>query len=117
MILLAAAFSSKAQDPKTASKSYFVKLVCESADKIVTVKFDGASAAIVATADTRILQSDISGPHGIAIAPDKKTYFVSIGHGRPFGFGVKYAADTDKEIGQLQQQDETALVVWAMRET
>jgi DNA-binding beta-propeller fold protein YncE len=89
-------------DARSQAKNYFVKLVCESADRIVTVEFDGRSAQIVATAETRILQSDISGPHGIAFAPDKKSYFVSIGHGRPFGFGVKYAADTDREIGQLQ---------------
>jgi len=84
------------------TKSYFVKVVCESADRIVTIKFDGQSAQIVAAAETRILQSDISGPHGIAFAPDKKTYFVSIGHGRPFGFAVKYSAADDQELGQLQ---------------
>jgi len=84
------------------TKSYFVKLVCESADRIVTVKFDGQTAQIVASAETRILQSDISGPHGIAFSPDKKTYFVSIGHGRPFGFVVKYSSADDKELGQLQ---------------
>ena len=79
-----------------------MKLVCESADKIVTVRFDGSNAKIVASTDTRILQSDISGPHGIAFSPDKKTYFVSIGHGRPFGFAVKYSSEDDREIGQLQ---------------
>jgi len=87
---------------KTEPRIYFVKLVCESADKIVTVRFDGTEAKIIATADTRILQSDISGPHGIAFSPDKKTYFVSIGHGRPFGFGVKYSSADDRELGQLQ---------------
>jgi WD40 repeat protein len=92
-----------AQQPDAAGKNYYVKLVCESADKIVTIRFDGTkNAAIVASADTRILQSDISGPHGIAFLPDKKTYFVSIGHGRPFGFGVKYSSAEDREIGQLQ---------------
>src|SRR6267154_1394329 len=91
-----------AQEARPAAKNYFVKLVCESADKIATVRFDGTSAKIVATADTRILQSDISGPHGIVFSPDKKTYFVSIGHGRPFGFAVKYSANDDREIGQLQ---------------
>jgi len=91
-----------AQEAKPAAKNYFVKLVCESADKIATVRFDGTSAKIVATANTRILQSDISGPHGIVFSPDKKTYFVSIGHGRPFGFAVKYSANDDREIGQLQ---------------
>jgi len=96
------ALTLRAQEAKPSAKSYFLKLVCESADKILTIRFDGSKAQIVATADTRILQSEISGPHGISIAPDRKTYFVSIGHGRPFGSGVKYSADDDRELGQLQ---------------
>ena len=62
----------RAQEAKPAAKNYFVKLVCESADKIVTVRFDGTSAKIVATANTRILQSDISGPHGIVFSQTRK---------------------------------------------
>lgn len=100
--LLPLSHSLRAQERKSGSQNYFVKLVCESADKIVTVKFDGTAAKIEATADTRIVQSDISGPHGIAFSPDRNTYFVSIGHGRPFGFAVKYSADDDREVGQLQ---------------
>ena len=62
----------RAQETKPAAKNYFVKLVCESADKIVTVRFDGTSAKIVATTNTRILQSDISGPHGIVFSQTRK---------------------------------------------
>src|SRR5262249_57893564 len=68
---------------------YWLKLVCESADRIVTVRFDGAKAEIVKETETRMLASDISGPHGIAFAPDGKTFFVSIGHGRPYGSAFK----------------------------
>ena len=49
-----------------------------------------------------MLQSDISGPHGIAFSPDKKTFFVSIGHGRPYGSAVKYSAEDDPPLGQTQ---------------
>ena len=80
---------------------YWVKLVCESSDRIVTVKFGPSGAQLVKTTDTRILESDISGPHGIAISPDRETYFVSIGHGRPYGTAVKYSARDDKVVGQV----------------
>ena len=84
------------------AKEYWVKLVCESADQIATVRFSAATGAkLDHTTETRILQSDISGPHGIAFSPDKKFYFVSIGHGRPFGTGVKYLSDNDEEIKQV----------------
>jgi DNA-binding beta-propeller fold protein YncE len=101
-LTLASGVTILSQQKQSPAKFYFVKLVCESADKILTIRFDGTAAKVVSTADTRILQSDISGPHGIAISPDKKSYFVSIGHGRPFGFAVKYSADDDRELGQLQ---------------
>jgi len=55
----------------------------------------------VKTTETRILQSDISGPHGIAFSPDRKNFYVSIGHGRPYGTAVKYKADTDEVVKQV----------------
>src|SRR2546427_769818 len=54
------------------SAEYFVKLVCESSDRILTVRFDGQKAEIVKQTETRLLASDISGPHGIAFSPDRK---------------------------------------------
>src|SRR5215472_7631076 len=88
---------------RTAESSvYFVKLVCESADRIVTVNFDGTKAEIIKQTETRLLESDISGPHGIAFSPDRKSFFVSIGHGRPYGSAVKYDAETDAASGQVQ---------------
>ena len=83
------------------SKTYWVKLVCESADKIATVRFGAAGTAVEKLTDTRILQSDISGPHGIAFAPDRRNYFVSIGHGRPYGTALKYDTATDEVVKQV----------------
>jgi DNA-binding beta-propeller fold protein YncE len=82
-------------------KTYWVKLVCESADKIATVSFGPGGAKLEKTTDTRILKSDISGPHGIAFAPDRKNYFVSIGHGRPYGTALKYDTATDEVMKQV----------------
>src|SRR5215469_9830019 len=83
------------------AKGYWVKLVCESADKIATVRFVGGLATLEGTTDTRILQSDISGPHGIAFSPDRKNYFVTIGHGRPYGTALKYDTTTDQVVKQV----------------
>jgi DNA-binding beta-propeller fold protein YncE len=43
----------------------------------------------------------VSGPHGIAFSPDRKNFYVSIGHGRPFGTAVKYASEDDRVLGQV----------------
>jgi DNA-binding beta-propeller fold protein YncE len=80
---------------------YWVKLVCESSDRIATVRFGTGGAKLEKTTETRILQSDISGPHGIAFAPDRKNFYVSIGHGRPYGTAVKYATEDDRAVGQV----------------
>jgi DNA-binding beta-propeller fold protein YncE len=80
---------------------YWVKLVCESSDRIATVRFGPNGAKLEKTTETRILQSDISGPHGIAFSPDRKNFYVSIGHGRPYGTAVKYLSADDKVVGQV----------------
>jgi DNA-binding beta-propeller fold protein YncE len=86
---------------ETAGKEYWVKLVCESADKIATVRFGANGATLEKTTDTRILKSDISGPHGIAFASDKKYFFVTIGHGRPYGTALKYESETEQMVKQV----------------
>jgi len=98
-VLLCATLPMRSGD--TPAKDYWVKLVCESSDRIVTVRFGPAGAKIVKTTETRILQSDISGPHGIAFSPDRKNFYVSIGHGRPYGTAVKYKSDTDEVVKQV----------------
>ena len=84
------------------AREYWVKLVCESSDRIATVRFGPQGATLEKTTETRILQSDISGPHGIVFSPDRKNFYVSIGHGRPYGTAVKYSTEDDhveKQVG------------------
>ena len=97
-ILLAGMAARSADTPE---KTYWVKLVCEASDRIATVSFGPGGATLEKTTETRILQSDISGPHGIAFSPDKKNFFVSIGHGRPYGTAVKYNSENDEEVKQV----------------
>jgi DNA-binding beta-propeller fold protein YncE len=98
-LLLVLALSALAADAPT--HDYWVKLVCEASDRIATVRFGPDGAKLEKTTETRILQADVSGPHGIAFSPDRKTFFVSIGHGRPFGTAVKYSSDDDRVLGQV----------------
>jgi DNA-binding beta-propeller fold protein YncE len=98
-VMLCAAMPARSADEPT--RNYWVKLVCESSDRIVTVRFGPDGAKVMKTTETRILQADISGPHGIAFSPDRKNFYVSIGHGRPYGTAVKYVADTDEVVKQV----------------
>jgi DNA-binding beta-propeller fold protein YncE len=99
-VAVLACFAARCE--QTPARKYWVKLVCESSDRIATVRFGPTGATLEKTTETRILQSDISGPHGIVFSPDRKNFYVSIGHGRPFGTAVKYSTEDDhaeKQVG------------------
>ena len=80
---------------------YVVYLVCESADRIVRVRFGPGGIHIEKEVSTSITAYDISGPHGIATDPKRDAYYVTLGHGRPNGFAQKYSAKDDKVEGQV----------------
>jgi DNA-binding beta-propeller fold protein YncE len=98
LLLLLALSAAGADAP---AHNYWVKLVCEASDRIATVRFGPDGAKLEKTTETRILQADVSGPHGIAFSPDRRNFYVSIGHGRPFGTAVKYASEDDRVLGQV----------------
>src|SRR3984885_8077551 len=85
----------------TPTHNYWVKLVCEASDRIVTIRFGPDGAKLEKATETRILQADVSGPHGIAFSPDRKNFYVSIGHRPPFGPAVKYPSEDDRVLGQV----------------
>jgi DNA-binding beta-propeller fold protein YncE len=99
-MLLATSFLS-AHTADAPTHNYWVKLACEASDYIATIRFGPDGAKLEKTTETRILLSDISGPHGIAFSPDRKNFYITIGHGRPYGTGVKYSSDDDRVVAQV----------------
>jgi hypothetical protein len=83
------------------AQDYLVYVVSESADKISLIRFGPKGARIEREIPTGLMEPDIDGPHGIAISPDREHYFVSLGHGRPYGTVWKYDAKTDRVIGKV----------------
>jgi DNA-binding beta-propeller fold protein YncE len=88
--------STPATDPPR--QDYLVYVVCESADKIVLLRFGPKGLAIENQTRTGLMPTDINGPHGIAVSPDKQYLYVSEGHGRPEGSVWKYRAGSDEVI-------------------
>jgi DNA-binding beta-propeller fold protein YncE len=86
---------------KTPEKDYLVYVLSESADKIALIRFGPRGARVEREIATGVMEPDIDGPHGIALAPDKEHYFVSLAHGRPFGTVWKYSAKDDKAVGKV----------------
>ena len=109
LAFLALTFSGRAQAPSPSSSSpsiapdrptqdYLVYVVCESADKIFLIRFGAGGARIESQTRTGLMPTDINGPHGIAVSPDKQYFYVSQGHGRPEGLVWKYRAGTNDVI-------------------
>ena len=88
--------STKPAQPPT--QDYLVYVVCESADKVVLVRFGPKGFQIEHETRIGLMPMDINGPHGIAVSPDKQYLYVSIGHGRPDGSVWKLKTGTDEVI-------------------
>jgi DNA-binding beta-propeller fold protein YncE len=97
LIALCPAFTKSQTKP---DKEYLVYVLSEAADKIALVRFGPSGARIDHEVDTGDMPIDIDGPHGIAISPDRKFYYVSIAHGRPFGTVWKYSTKDDSVLGK-----------------
>jgi DNA-binding beta-propeller fold protein YncE len=100
VLLVAPAFRAQ-----TAPQDYLIYVVCESADKLVRVRFtppatSGAPGIEKIDHEQHIglMPTDINGPHGIAISPDKQFVYVSVGHGVPFGSVWKLKAGGDELV-------------------
>ncbi|HKR00791.1 MAG TPA: YncE family protein [Pyrinomonadaceae bacterium] len=93
--------SSTVAAQRPPEQDYLVYVVSESADKISLVRFGPKGATVERSLGTGVMPSDVDGPHGVAISPDKQFYYVSLGHGRPFGSVWKYSTRDDRVAGQV----------------
>ncbi len=94
-------FISSASAQQVPAKDYLVYVVSESADKISLIRYGPKGARIERELATGLMEPDIDGPHGIALSPDREHYFVSLGHGRPYGSVWKYDVKTDQAVGKV----------------
>src|SRR5215212_9584108 len=100
-LIISTGLTSTAAPQRRPDKDYLVYVVCESADKIALIRFGPKGARLEREIATGAMPSDIDGPHGIVVSPDKKFYYVSLGHGRPFGSVWKYSTETNEVLGQV----------------
>jgi DNA-binding beta-propeller fold protein YncE len=80
---------------------YLVYVVSEYADKVSLVRFGPGGARVDHDFGAGDMPTDIDGPHGLVISPDKKFYYLSLAHGRPFGSVWKYSAAGDRVLGRV----------------
>jgi len=83
------------------SQDYLALVASESVDQIAVVRFGPGGIRIERTNTTGVMPADVDGPHGVAVSPDGKFYYVSTAHGTPYGFLWKYALANDSLAGRV----------------
>ena len=87
--------------PAAQTREYVVFVASEAADRIAQVRFGPGGLRVDREFETGVMPGDIDGPHGLAVAPDGNSFFVSLAHGQPFGSVWKYSAATHQVIGRV----------------
>src|SRR5688500_6066306 len=97
--LAAAANAVSAQKPE---RDYTVLIASEAVDLITRVTFGPNGSKVEGTTKVGINPMDPDGPHGVALAPDGKTYYVTTAHGVPFGHLWKVDAKANEVLGSVE---------------
>jgi DNA-binding beta-propeller fold protein YncE len=93
--LVGARAGGQSPTPATATRDYFVIVASEGVDRVAVVRFGPSGIAVERERYVGWAPTELAGPHGVAVSPDKKHYFVSLAHGTPYGRLQKYSTQTN----------------------
>ena len=85
------------QPPST----YLLFVASEGNDRIALVSFGPNGAKVERERRIGLNPTELLGPHGVAVSPDGKYYYVTTAHGTPFGALWKYTTDRDSLVGKV----------------
>lgn len=89
------------KNPSPPTRDYVALVASESVDQIAFVRFGPSGIRVERTNTTGVMPADVDGPHGVAVSPDGKFYYVSTAHGTPYGYLWKYATANDSLAGRV----------------
>lgn len=97
--LQGSASSERSTEPPT--QDYRALVASESVHQIAVIRFGPSGIRVERINTTGVMPADVDGPHGVAVSPDGKFYYVSTAHGTPYGFLWKYALANDSLAGRV----------------
>lgn len=98
MLALSLLFGAAAQPPE---KDYLVFVGSESVDRVALIRFGPKGARVERERYVGMNPTELAGPHGLGVSPDRKWYFVSTAHGTPYGRLLKIAAEDNEQKGAV----------------
>jgi DNA-binding beta-propeller fold protein YncE len=84
-----------------AAPVYRLIVASEAADAISHLTFGPQGLRVDRTIPVGLMPNDIDGPHGIALAPDGRSYVVTFAHGQPNGSLWRLATSDDRPLGHV----------------
>ena len=84
------------------TRDYLVLVASESVDRVALIRFGANGAKVEKERYVGWAPTEVAGPHGLAVSPDKQHYFVSTAHGTPFGRLTKYNVETNAAEGNVK---------------
>ncbi|MEQ1693106.1 MAG: YncE family protein [Gemmatimonas sp.] len=81
------------------TRDYLVLVASESVDRVALVRFGAKGATVEREKYVGWSPTEVAGPHGVAVSPDGKHYFVTTAHGTPFGRLLKYNTESNAAAG------------------
>lgn len=88
--------------PAAPALDYLFFVASEGNDEIALVRFGPGGAAVVRKHRIGTNPTELKGPHGVAVAPDGRSYYVTTGHGTPDGALWRFSAENDEQTGYVQ---------------
>jgi DNA-binding beta-propeller fold protein YncE len=106
-IVAGAAVAGRGDQRNQSGLSYYAYACAESDDTIALVRFTPAGPGrgameVVKTIPVGIWATEIEGPHGIAVHPDGRSWYVSLSHGNPNGSIHKFSTGTDAFVDSVE---------------
>jgi DNA-binding beta-propeller fold protein YncE len=99
---LSAIPSFAASQPAPPTKDYLVFVGSEGNDKVALLRFGPKGASIDHEFHMGNNPTELVGPHGVAVSPDGRYYYVTTAHGMPHGSLWKYSTVGDSLLGRVE---------------
>lgn len=99
---LSAASSFASPAPQSSGSTYILYVAAESDDVVEKIAFGPGGFRRIRTVPVGIWPADTEGPHGIALSPDGKYWYVTVAHGNPYGILFKYDTETDTLVDDVE---------------
>jgi DNA-binding beta-propeller fold protein YncE len=99
-VMLIMVAGTQAQQPPDRDYLFFV--ASEGNDRIALVRFGPNGARVEREFKIGTNPTELVGPHGLAVAPDGKSYFVTTAHGFPNGALWKFSTENDRQLGRVE---------------